>query len=81
MTLCIQAPGNFFVVAYQILAKSSYIVWFPFLSTGVQQTILTIMIIFYDGCCNSKLKKRVAAVTVVDEENTSIVDKDYSISV
>lgn len=77
--LFLQAPGNFFVVAYQLLAGSSLIVWFPFFSTGIQQTILLIMIVYFDGFCNKKLKRRIAAAKIFAESSDELILSDKGV--
>ncbi|KAM9966272.1 hypothetical protein ACTFIR_006477 [Dictyostelium discoideum] len=61
VSVCIQAPGSFLVVYFQIEAKQDWSTWVPYLATGIQMIVLICICVYYlirDRKKNKKLKKQ-----------------------
>ncbi|KAK5577719.1 hypothetical protein RB653_002664 [Dictyostelium firmibasis] len=60
VSVCIQAPGSFLVVFFQIESKQNWSTWVPYLATGIQMIVLIVICVYYlirDRKKNKKLKE------------------------
>eukprot|EP01130_Rhizamoeba_saxonica_P001140 TRINITY_DN1101_c0_g1_i1.p1 TRINITY_DN1101_c0_g1~~TRINITY_DN1101_c0_g1_i1.p1 ORF type:complete len:133 (-),score=19.57 TRINITY_DN1101_c0_g1_i1:20-418(-) len=71
VTLLLQMPGAFLVVAFQIMSKKGISTWGPYLVGGIQQFILVLLIVYYmirDYLNNNKSKYSLDKHILNDEE-------------
>ncbi|EGC28566.1 hypothetical protein DICPUDRAFT_90885 [Dictyostelium purpureum] len=70
VSVCIQAPGAFLVMYFQIDSKQNWSTWVPYLATGIQMIVLIVICVYYlirDRKKNKKLKKQVEQGQIQDE--------------
>ncbi|EGG24148.1 hypothetical protein DFA_06294 [Cavenderia fasciculata] len=47
VSLCIQVPGALLVCYFQLSSGQSWITWFPYLATAIQEGVLVVLCIYY----------------------------------
>ncbi|KAN0015670.1 hypothetical protein ACTFIU_008413 [Dictyostelium citrinum] len=78
VSVCIQAPGSFLVVYFQIEAKQDWSTWVPYLATGIQMIVLICICVYYlirDRKKNKKLKEdkdKISSNQNIENNNNNI---------
>ncbi|KAN0035491.1 hypothetical protein ACTA71_004763 [Dictyostelium dimigraforme] len=84
VSVCIQAPGSFLVVFFQIEAKQNWSTWVPYLATGIQMIILICICVYYiirDKKKNKKLKEEKDKISSNQNIENNNISENYQTEV